>query len=39
MDIKAIKTEARGGAIENYNNYLVAHATNEENDTITNVVR
>ena len=38
-DTKAIKIEARSGVIENYNNHIVAHMTNEEKDTIEIMIR
>ena len=38
MDVKGIKSEVRSGAIDNYNNHIVAHPKNEESDTITNMI-
>ena len=37
--MKSIKTEARSGAINNHNNYIVSHPMDEQNDTMTNFVR
>ena len=38
MDVKVIKTETRSGEIENYNNHIVDHPTNQDNGTITTMV-
>ena len=37
--MKSIKTEARSGAINNHNNYIVSHPMDKQNDAITNFVR